>query len=201
MALLAGAWRLLAVLLAALLLGNALPAAAQEMPRIFVGRVADASGVDALIAVVVEPGGNAVAYACSKDDGWNQQYSKWFQGQLTSGGQLSAKANDGAEISGSLQGTTLSGRLGSMSWSADLVTSGSAGLYRGQLGDEVHAVIEAPDGTRVGRVWSVSTGGHVGTWDFTTATAAPLAGGLRVQRNEPQFIAVELRACMNAFCE
>src|SRR5579884_465792 len=168
----AGAWRLLAVLLAILLLGSALPATAQETARVFVGRVTDAAGDGALIAVVVEPGGGAVAYACSADDAWNQQYSKWFQGQLTADGQLAAKASDGAEVSGSLQGTTLSGRLGSMSWSADLVTSGTAGLYRGRLGDEVHAVI-----------------------------VAPIGGGLRVQRNEPQFIEVELRACTNAFCE
>ena len=131
------------------------------------------------------PGGNTAAYACSKDDAWNLQFSKWFQGELSTQGQLSAKANDGTEVTGTLQGTQLSGQLGSLSWSADLVTSGTAGLFRGRNGDEVHAVIEAPDGTRVGRVWSVVNGAHVGTWDFSTAVATPIGGGLRVQRNQP----------------
>jgi hypothetical protein len=194
----AGIWRLLiGMILAALTLGPALPVAAQELPRVFVGRV---TGTDALIAVVVEPGGNAAAYACSKDDAWNLQFSKWFQGELSTQGQLSAKANDGTEVTGTLQGSQLSGQLGSLSWSADLVTSGTAGLYRGRNGDEVHAVIEAPDGTRVGRVWSVVNGAHVGTWDFSTAVATPIGGGLRVQRNQPEFIALELTACTNAFC-
>jgi len=174
-------WRLLVgIILAALTLSTALPVAAQEVSRVFVGRIAGATGTDALIAVVVEPGGNAVAYACSKDDGWNLQFSKWLQGQLSTAGQLSAKANDGAEVTGTLQGTQLSGQLGTLSWSADLVTSCTAGLFRGRAGDEVHAVIEAPDGTRVGRVWSVVSGAHVGTWDFSTATATPIGGGLRV---------------------
>jgi hypothetical protein len=197
----AGVWRLLiGMILAALTLGTALPVAAQELPRVFVGRVTDASGADALIAVVVEPGGSAAAYACSKDDAWNRQYSKWFQGELSTQGQLVAKSNDGTEVTGTLQGSQLSGQLGSLSWSADLVTSGTAGLYRGRAGDDVHAVIEAPDGTRVGRVWSVVNGAHVGTWDFATAVATPIGGGLRVQRNQPEFIQLELTACTNAFC-
>jgi hypothetical protein len=197
----AGAWRLLViVILAALTLSPTLPVAAQEVSRVYVGQVAGAAGPDALIAIIVEPGGDTVAYACSKDDGWNLQYSKWFQGQLSTEGQLSAKANDGSEVSGTLAGSQLSGQLGSLSWSADLVTDGTAGLYRGRVGDEVHAVIEAPDGTRVGRVWSVVNGAHVGTWDFLTASATPIGGGLRVQRNQPQFIQIELAACMNAFC-
>jgi hypothetical protein len=196
-----GVWRVLVgTILVALTLGAALPAAAQELPRVYVGRVTGAFGTDALIAVVVEPGGNAVAYACSKDDGWNLQFSKWFQGALSPQGQLSAKSNDGSEVSGTLQGSQLSGQLGSLSWSADLVTSGTAGLYRGRAGDDVHAVIEAPDGTRVGRIWSVVNGAHVGTWDFATASATPIAGGLRVQRNQPEFIQLELTACTNAFC-
>jgi hypothetical protein len=197
----AGAWRLLVIaILATLTLSPTVPVAAQEVSRVYVGRVTGASGADALIAIVVEPGGNAAAYACSKDDGWNLQFSKWFQGQLSPQGQLSAKSNDGTEVTGTLQGSQLSGQLGSLSWSADLVTSGTAGLFRGRAGDEVHAVIEAPDGTRVGRVWSVVTGAHVGTWDFSTATATPIGGGLRVQRNQPEFIQLELTACTNAFC-
>jgi hypothetical protein len=195
------AWRLAGVFLAAaLVLGGGLPAAAQQQARVFVGEVTGAYGTDALIAIVVEPSGNAVAYACSADDTWNQQFSKWFQGQLSPQGQLTAKSNDGEEVTGTLQGSRLSGQLGSLSWSAELVTAGTAGLYRGRAGDEIHAVIEAPDGKRVGRVWSVVTGGHVGTWDFSRATAAPVPGGLRVQRNEPQFIELQLQVCTNAFC-
>jgi hypothetical protein len=177
------------------------PATAQTQSRVYVGEVSAAGVPDALIAIVVGANGEAAVYACSKDDAWNQQASKWFTGQLSSGGQLTAKAADGSEVSGTLQGSRLSGQLGALSFAADQVTSGTAGLYRGRADDEIHAVIEAPDGRRVGRVWSVTTGAHSGTWDFSTATATPVSGGLQVQRNQPQFIFVELRACTNAFCE
>ena len=142
-----------------------------------------------------------MAYACSTDDNWNLQFSKWFQGQLSAQGQLTARSGDGTEVTGALQGSRLSGTLGALTWSADLVTGGTAGLYRGRADDDIHAVIELVDGRRAGRVWSVTTGQHVGTWDFRTATVTPLDGGLRAQRNDPQFILVELRACTNAFCE
>src|SRR5205085_10192444 len=111
----------------------------------------------------------------------NQANSKWFTGQLAASGQLAAKAADGTEVTATLQGNRLEGTLGGLRWSADLTAGGSAGLYRGRAGDDVHAVIEAPDGTRVGRVWSVVTGGHVDTWDFSTAQAQWQPGQLNVQ--------------------
>ncbi len=70
------------------------------------------------------------------------------------------------------------------------------------FGEDAHnLVVEAPDGTRVGRVWSVVTGAHVDTWDFSTAQVQWQPGVLGVQRNQPQFIFVELRVCTNAFCD
>jgi hypothetical protein len=174
---------------------------AQDGARTYVGRVAGAEGIDALVAVVVGADGSAVVYACSRDDVWNQQNSKWFTGQLDAGGRLAAKAGDGSEVTATLQGDRLEGTLGAQRWTADLTGEGSAGLYRGRAGDQVHAVIEAPDGTRVGRVWSVVTGAHVDTWDFRTAEAQWQPGRLSVQRNVPEFIFIELRACTNAFCE
>src|SRR5690349_1906614 len=90
----------------------ALPAAAQAQPRVFVGEVSAAGVPDALIAIVVGADGEAAVYACSKDDAWNQQTSRWLAGQLSSSGQLSAKAADGTEICGTLQGSRLSGQLG-----------------------------------------------------------------------------------------
>jgi hypothetical protein len=178
------------------------PSAAQDVARTFVGRVAGAEGMDALVAVVVAPDGNAVLYACSKDDAWNRTNSKWFTGQVAADGQLSAKAADGTEVSAMMHGGHLEGTVGGQRFMAELVSGGTAGLYRGRAGDDIHAVIEAPDGTRVGRVWSVVTGGHVDTWDFSTAQVQmPQPGVLGVQRNQPQFIFIELRACTNAFCD
>jgi hypothetical protein len=180
--------------------GLAQPGAAQDGPRTFIGRVAGAEGLDALVAVVVGADGNAVVYACSKDDAWNQANSKWFTGQLSADGQLAAKAADGSEVTGALQAGQLVGTLAVLQFTADPVGGGSAGLYRGRADDDVHAVIEAPDGTRVGRVWSVVTGGHVGTWDFSAAQVQWQPGVLGVQRNQPEFIFIELQACTNAFC-
>ena len=182
--------------------GLAQPSAAQDVARTFVGRVAGAEGLDALVAVVVAPDGAAVAYACSKDDAWNRTNSKWFTGQVAADGQLAAKAADGTEVSGTIQSGRLEGTLGTQRFTADLVSGGPAGLYRGRAGDDVHAVIEAQDGTRVGRVWSVVTGDHVGTWDFNSAQVqAQQPGVLGIQRNQPQFFFIELRVCTNAFCD
>jgi len=174
-------------------------ATGQDGARTFIGRVAGAEAMDALVAVVVAADGSAAAYSCSADDGWNQQYSKWFTGQLDAQGQLTARANDGTELTARLQGQRLEGTLGSLQWTAELA-SPPAGLYRGRADDEIHGVIQAADGTRVGRVWSVTTGAHVNTWDFRRATVEQGPGVLRAQRNEPQFIFVELQVCTNAFC-
>ncbi|HZR97490.1 MAG TPA: hypothetical protein VFE37_02215 [Chloroflexota bacterium] len=174
--------------------------AAQEGARTFVGRVAGAEGLDALVAVVVGADGNAVVYTCSKDDAWNQANSKWFTGQVGADGRLAAKAADGTEVAATMAGGRLEGTLGTLRFVAEQVSGGSAGLYRGRAGDDVHAVIEAPDGTRVGRVWSVVTGAHVGTWDFNTAQVQWQPGVLAVERAQPERFFIELQVCTNAFC-
>jgi hypothetical protein len=181
--------------------GNVLPAAAQGQARTFVGRIAGAENIDALIAVVVGADGTAIVYTCSKDDAWNQQNSKWFTGRLTDAGALTATARDGTEIVGLLEGGEMTGVAGNLRWSAKLATGATSGLYRGHTAGEAHAAIEADDGTRVGRVWSIVTGGHVGTWNFGTATVDHQPGVLRAQP-QGQFVFIELRSCTSPFdCE
>ena len=174
-------------------------AAGQELARTFIGRVVGSEGLDALVAVVVAPDNTAIAYLCSKDDAWNRENSKWFTGEMTAQGQLSARANDGTELSARAIGDQVDGMVATLRWTADLAES-PAGLYRGRADDQIHAVIQAPDGTRVGRVWTVGTGAHHSTWDFTQATVAWQPGVLSAQRNQPEFIFVELPVCLNAFC-
>jgi hypothetical protein len=177
------------------------PTAAQGQGKVYVGRVAGAENIDALVAVSVGADGTAIAYLCSKDDTWNQQNSKWFTGRLTDAGALTATARDGTEIVAILTGNELTGTAGNLRWKADLVTGGTAGLYRGQTPEEVHGVIEAVDGTTVGRVWSVVTGGHVCTWDFSTATVQRAPNIMRAQP-QGQFVFIELRSCNSPFdCE
>src|SRR5437773_1228912 len=104
---------LLALLVAGLLAaGGSQPSAAQDGARTFIGRVAGAEGMDALVAVVVAADGTAVVYACSKDDAWNQANSKWFTGQVGADGRLLARAADGTEVTATLQGDRLEGTLG-----------------------------------------------------------------------------------------
>jgi hypothetical protein len=174
------AWLLAALLLAA---GAAVaPATAKETARTFVGRVAGAEASEAWIVVLVSSSGDVVAYACSQDDGWNQQHSRWFRGKLLDSGQLAADPDVAAGLSGSLRDQRFEGRLGPYAWTADLVNDGTAGVYRGRAGDEQHEVIETPLGTRIGRIWSVETSRVVGTWDFSSARVERAGDGLSVQR-------------------
>jgi hypothetical protein len=186
------------------------PATAQTQPRGYVGEVTAAGVPDALIAIVVGANNDVAVFTCSKDDAWNQRVSKWFDGLMYSDGSLNVSAADGNEVDGQLRGSQLFGSVGGFRsdgfvgaprFSANQVTNGTAGLYRGRVGDDILAVIEAPDGRRVGCSWSVTTGAHSGTWDFSTATALQTDGGLQVQRDQPQFIVAELRFCTNASCE
>jgi hypothetical protein len=205
------------VLLASMtLFGGA--ASSQEPPRGYVGTIAEAEQRDALVAIVVAPDGQAIAYVCSADDAWNQEHSRWYVGELTAQGALTATARDGKQLVGQVYGDTLSGTVGGLAFRAEPI-SGSAGLYRGRVDDEVHAVIEAPDGRRVGGVWYASDGGWAWTWRFTPATTIDRApGALRVQRppeapplaappaapqpppgQGQQFVFIELRSCVSAF--
>ena len=190
--------RLLAVLAAALLvLGTWGLAEGQETGRTFVGRVAGFEAADVLVAVVVAPDGAAIAYLCSKDDNWNRENSKWFSGELNPQGQLTVRAADGTQLTAVLDVDKMEGSFGNLRWTAELVTSGEAGLYRGRAGDTTHAAIVAPDGTRVGRAWSIVTGSHVGTWDFSIATVQFTPSGLSAQQQQQfaQFGVVDMFAC------
>jgi hypothetical protein len=191
---------LVVMLLAGLVITAYTPTAiGQETARTFIGRVVGGEARDALVAVVVAPDNTAIAYLCSADDAWNRQNSKWFTGEMTPQGQLTARANDGTELSARAVGDQLDGMVGTLRWTADLAEA-PAGLYRGRAGDTIHAVIQAADGTRVGRAWTVVTGAHQSTWNFNEATVVWQPGMLSAQRNQPEFIFVELPVCLNAFC-
>src|SRR4051794_35115225 len=112
---------LAALLLAGLLaVGVARPSAGLAQPSVqgeaqtYVGRIAGAEGMDALVAVVVGADGSAVVYACSKDDGWNRANSKWFTGKLGADGRLTASAADGSEVAAILEGGQLLGTLATL---------------------------------------------------------------------------------------
>jgi len=104
-----------------------------------------------------------------------------------------------------VQGARAEGTVSGLRWTAELVMGGTAGLYWGRVGDDLHVVIEAPDGTRVGRVWSVVTGAHVGTWDFSVAQVEHQAGIMRVQPgNQPisigEQVFLQLFFCSEVSC-
>ena len=214
-------WALLGayVLVAALVLAANTPTVpAQEANRSYVGRIAGAEASDALIAVVIAPDGKAIAYVCSADDAWNQEHSRWYAGEMAPQGVLTATARDGKQLAARVEGDALTGTVDGLAFSADLVTEGTAGLYRGRQGEEIHAVIEAPDGTRVGGVWYASNGRWGWTWRFSPAvaiertptllrlqrppTAPPPPGPATPPAAEPagqQFIFIELQSCVSAF--
>lgn len=174
-----------ACLVAALLIttgASTAPATAQGTTRTFVGRVAGADASEAWIAVVVSPSGDVLAYACSQDDAWNQQHARWFQGRLLDTGRLAVDADAGLALTGSLQEQRFEGTLGPYPWTADLVSYGTAGVYRGRSGNELHEVIETPLGTRVGRIWSIETSRVIGTWDSSFALVERAGDGLNVLR-------------------
>jgi hypothetical protein len=193
-------WPWIALLVASLLaLAPWQPAGAQDAGRVYVGRLAGADSANTLVGVVVAADGTAVGYVCSDTEAWNRQNSKWFEGQLA-GNELTLRARDGTELKAQLQGSRLAGTLGSLSWSADQVTGGTAGLYRGRAGDEVHAVIEDQYGLRVGGVWVVGSGNWAWTWHFPTATVERTTGGLRAERPataDQQFVTVDLSVCLS----
>jgi hypothetical protein len=201
-----GRWRWWALLVVGVLaLSGSRPAVAQAEARVFVGRVTGAEGLDALVAVVVDPDGKAAVYLCSKDDAWNRQYSKWFEGTVGPDGRLLARAGDGTELTAVVQDRRAEGTVSGLRWTADLITEGTAGLYWGRVGEDLHVVIEAPDGTRVGRVWSVATGAHVGTWDFSVARVEHQAGVMHVQPgNQPisigEQVFLQLFFCSEVAC-
>jgi hypothetical protein len=157
-----------------------------EQVRTFVGNIGGLENIDAKFVAIVAPNGNAVAYLSSNDHAWNQQNSKWYVGQA-GGGRLTARASDGTELTGTLQGDTVTGTLGAGQWTGYLTSSGVAGLYRARVSDnEVDLTVVAPDGSWVGSAWSPQTRTLLRTWTSGTGVAQQLSSGQVSVRPDPQ---------------
>jgi hypothetical protein len=135
-----------------------------QSSRTFVARLNDPSA-PVWVAGVMDPDGWAAVVAASDNDAWNAQHARWFRGRVIDG-QFTGQAADGTILTGRHDGAQLTGTVGGQPWSATVVTGGTAGLYVGGNSQEIVALIEAPDGSRVGRVWSRPTGEHVRTLIF-----------------------------------
>ena len=139
--------------------------------RTMVAKLND-SGANVWIAGIMDADGYAAVAAISDSDAWNAQHAKWFRGQVVNG-QFTGQSTDGATLTATHDGTQLMGTINGQPWSATMITGGTAGVYVGGNSQEVVALIEAPDGTRIGRVWSRATGQHVRTLTFAPASAGP----------------------------
>jgi hypothetical protein len=137
--------------------------------RTMVAKVND-SGTNVWIAGVVDPDGWAAVGAASDNDGWNAQHARWFRGRVVDG-QFTGMAADGTTLTARHDGSQLQGTVNGQPWSATVITGGTAGIYIGGNSQEMIAVFEAPDGSRVGRVWSRQTGQHLRTLTFGSAGA------------------------------
>ena len=139
--------------------------------RTMVAKLND-SGVNVWIAGIVDPDGYATVTAISDNDAWNAQHAKWFRGQVVNG-QFTGQSTDGATLTATHDGSQLQGTINGQPWSATIITGGTAGVYVGGNSQEIVAMIEAPDGTRVARVWSRATGQHVRTLTFAPSSSVP----------------------------
>jgi hypothetical protein len=139
--------------------------------RTMVAKLND-SGANVWVAGIMDPDGWASVAAISDSDAWNAQHAKWFRGRVVDG-QFTGQATDGAVLTARHDGTQLQGTINGQPWSATVITGGTAGVYVGGNSQEIVAVIEAPDGTRVGRVWSRANGQHVRTLTFAPASSGP----------------------------
>jgi len=141
------------------------PASAQgtaaPTSRTFVAKLNDAN-VNVWVAGIVDPDGWAAVTAASDDDAWNAQHARWFRGRVIDG-QFTGQSGDGTVLTGRHNGSQIQGTVAGQPWTATLISGGTAGVYVGGNSQEVVAIIEAPDGSRIGRVWSRQTGQHLRT--------------------------------------
>jgi hypothetical protein len=162
------------------------PVSAQGTPastsRTLVGRLND-SNVNVWVAGIVDPDGWAAVGAASDNDAWNAQHSRWYRGRVVDG-QFTGQATDGTALTARLDGSQLQGTVAGQPWSATVIGGGTAGVYIGGNSREIAMVIEAPDGSRIGRVWSRPTGQHLRTLIFTPASSGP-SGSYSVLSLEP----------------
>jgi hypothetical protein len=162
-------WRWFAVVTLILVgLPGSTAAQGEREAQVYVGNIAGLESIDAKFAAVVSvDNGQAVAFLASRDPAWNAANSKWFSG-VASGGTLTARADDGTTLTGSVVGNRVEGTLGAGRWVGTLTERGVAGLYRARYGDEVHVAIVLPDGSWVGTAWSASTRQLLNTWNSGT---------------------------------
>ena len=118
------------------MVGGQTPAPAEQV-RTFVGNIGGLQNIDAKFVALVAPNGNAMAYLSSNDHAWNQQNSKWYVGQA-GGGRLTARASDGTELTGTLQGDTVTatdttGAAGAATFSWTVNPGGGGCTGSGQL--------------------------------------------------------------------
>jgi len=139
--------------------------------RTMVAKLND-SGVNVWIAGIMDSDGSAAVAAASDNDTWNAQHARWFRGQVVNG-TFTGQSTDGTTLTAQHDGTQLQGTINGQPWSATVITGGTAGVYIGGNSQEIVALIEAPDGSRVGRVWSRATGQHVRTLTFAPASSGP----------------------------
>ncbi len=139
--------------------------------RTLVGKLNDSSA-NVWVAGIVDPDGWAAVAAASDDDAWNAQHARWFRGRVIDG-QFTGQATDGTILTARLNGSQLQGTVNGQQWSATAIPGGTAGIYVGGNSREIAMVIEAPDGSRVGRVWSRATGQHERTLTFAPASSGP----------------------------
>jgi hypothetical protein len=154
--------RLLGILAALVsVLALAWPVNAQTVTSHYVARLDDPSnpGVFALVAAVVDPDGWAVVSAASNNDTWNAQHARWFRGRVIDG-SFTGMAQDGTVLTMRRQGNQIQGTVGGQQVSATPLTGGAAAVSVGGNSEDIVLIIQAPDGTRVGRVWSRPTGQH-----------------------------------------
>jgi hypothetical protein len=176
-------------------LGPAVAAAQQpqEQARTFVGAIAGLENIGAMFVVIVAPDRRAAAFIGSRDDTFNQSYAKWYIGAVNPP-SLVATASDGTQLTGTLQGDTVTGTLGSGQWTGTVTQTGTAGIYRARVSDsEVDVAIAAPDGSWVGMAVNPTTGQLIRTWNSGTGVAERIANTTRIRiQPAPDAAPVEL---------
>jgi hypothetical protein len=117
---------------------------ASKFATTFIGEIAKAPE-SARVAVVVD-GTSFLAYVCSSDQPFNDQFSRWFRGTIADG-KLSGKAPCGAEFTASLSGETIAGRLKKGDESHEftakaIAPDANAGLFRAgeSFGDDDYVI-------------------------------------------------------------
>jgi hypothetical protein len=149
----------LALLLVTVAWAAPVQAQQQNTPTTHVGQINTPDG-RVLVGMVLDPDGWASVAAVSENDSWNAQHARWFRGRVING-QFTGTADDGTTMTAQRSGGTVTGQVAGQQFTITPVPgNGTAGVYRGGNGQDIVLVIEAPDGTRIARVWDRTSGQH-----------------------------------------